>query len=87
MHGKTVRRMLTPVVGGYVAVPWELVETNTAVTLAVDVFFADGMAFLMTVSRRIKFVMAKHVPSRMAASLSKHLRQVLLVYGHARFRV
>ena len=31
--------------------------------------------------------MAKHVPTRTATSLSKHLQQVLLVYGWAGFRI
>jgi hypothetical protein len=84
---KTVRRVPAPVVGDYVAVPWQLVEANAAVTLAADVFFVDGTAFLITVSRRIKFVTAKHMPVRRAVSLSKHLHQVLLVYGCAGFRV
>ncbi len=68
-----MQRVPAPVVGDYVAVPWEPVEANAGVTLAVDVFFVDGMAFLMTVLRRIKFVTAEHVPVRMAASLRKHL--------------
>jgi hypothetical protein len=37
-----------------------------------------GMAFLLTVAQRIKFV-------RMAVSLSRHMRQVLDVYKRARF--
>ncbi len=87
VRGKMVQRAPAPVVGDYVAVPWQLVEANAAGTLAADVFFVDRMAFLMTVLRRIKFVTAKHVPVRTAVSLSKHLHQVLLVYGHAGFRV
>jgi hypothetical protein len=51
------------------------------------VFFVDGIAFLIFVSRRIKFMTTKHLPVRMATSLSKHLQQVLLVYGRAGFRV
>ncbi len=74
-------------VGDYVAVPWQLVEANKAVMLTADVFFVDGIAFLVTISRRIKFVMAKHVLARTAMSLSKHLQRVLLVYGRASFRV
>jgi hypothetical protein len=70
-----------------VAVPWSLVDTNKAVTLAADVFFVDGTAFLLTVARRIKFVTTEHVPVRTALSLSKHLKRVLEVYGHAGFRV
>jgi hypothetical protein len=87
VRGKTVRRTPAPVVAEYVAVPRALVEANKVVTLAADVFFVDGTAFLLTVSRRIKFVTAEHVPVRTALSLSKHLKRVLEVYGRAGFRV
>ncbi len=58
----------------YAAVPWQLVDANKAVTLMAAVFFVDGIAFLITVSRRIKFVMTEHLPVRTATSLSKHLQ-------------
>jgi hypothetical protein len=79
--------MPAPVVADYVAIPWQLVDANKAVTLAADVFFMDGIAFLITVSRKIKFVTTKHLPVRTVTSLSKHLQRVLLVYGRAGFRV
>jgi hypothetical protein len=41
--------------------------------------------FLITLSQRIKFVMAKHVPVQTATSLVKHLNQVIQVYHHAGF--
>jgi hypothetical protein len=66
-------------VGDYVVVPRELVAANAAVTLAADVFFVDGTAFLVMVSRWITFIMAEHVPVRMAKSLIKHIKRVLLV--------
>jgi hypothetical protein len=47
----------------------------------------DGTAFLMTVSRQIKFITAEHIPVRMAKSLSKHIERVLMVYGRAGFKV
>ena len=56
-------------------------------TLAADVFFVDGTAFLLTVSRRIKLVMAEHLSTRTAVSLSKHMKRVLDVYGRAGFIV
>ncbi len=71
---KIVQRTPAPVVADYMAIPWQLVDANKAVTLAADVFFVDGIAFLITVSRKIKFVMTKHLPVRMATSLSKHLQ-------------
>ncbi len=71
----------------YVEVPHSLVEQNKIVTLAADVFFVDGTGFLMTVSRRIKFITAEHVPVRTAKSLTKHIDRVVHVYARAEFTV
>ncbi len=78
---KTVQRIPAPVLGEYAAVLRLLVEANLIVTLAADVFFVDRTAFLLTLSRRNKFVTAEHVLIRMAKSLGKHLKRVLEVYG------
>ncbi len=87
VQGKTVRKKPAPVVTDYVAGPCTLVEANKVITLAADVFFVDGTAFLLMVGRCLKFVTAEHVPVRTATSLSKHIKQVLEVYGQAGFRV
>ena len=68
-------------------VPRPLIEANKVITLAADVFFVDGIAFLLMVARRKKFVTAEHVPIRTAISLSKHLKRVLEVYRRAGFVV
>jgi hypothetical protein len=60
-------------VADYVTVPCPVIEQNRIVTIAMDVFFVDGTAFLIMMSRRIKFVTAEHLPVRTATSLSKHL--------------
>jgi hypothetical protein len=62
VRGKIVQRTPAPVVADYVAVPRLLVDANLTVTLAADMFFVDGTAFLLMVSRRIKFVTAEHAP-------------------------
>jgi hypothetical protein len=74
IRGKTVRQTPAPVVADYVAISWQLVDANEAVTLMADVFFVDGITFLITVSRRIKFATTEHLPVRTATSLSKHLQ-------------
>ncbi len=74
VRGKTVGRTPAPVVADYVAAPRMLVEANLVVTLVADVFFMGGTAFLLTVSRRIKFVTAEHVPMQMSKCLSNHLK-------------
>jgi hypothetical protein len=87
IRGKTVRWTPAPVVADYVAVPCLLVEQNGIVRMAADVFFVDGTAFLVSLSRRIKFITMEHVPVRMAISLSKHITRILQVYERAGFRV
>jgi hypothetical protein len=74
VQGKTMQRTPAPVVADYVALPRSLVEANLIVMLAADVFFVDRTAFLLTVSRRIKFVTAEHVPVRTAKCYGKHLK-------------
>jgi hypothetical protein len=82
---KTVQRTPLPVVGDYVAVPRSLLEENKLITLAADMFFVDGMVYLLMVARQNKFVTMKDVPVRTALSLSKHLMRVPEVYGCAGF--
>ncbi len=45
-RGKTVRKMLVPIVADYVTVPREVVEQNKMVRLAADVFFVNRIAYL-----------------------------------------
>ncbi len=87
VQGKTVRHTPALVVAVYVAVPHLLVEANKVVTLAADVFFVEGSAFLLMVLCRMKFVTAEHVPTQAGTSLSKHLTWVLGVHGKAGFKV
>jgi hypothetical protein len=68
-------------------VPCALIKANKVITLVADVFFVDKTMFLLTATRRIKFVMMEHAPVRTVTILSKHLKQVLEVYGHAHFVV
>ena len=60
-----------------------LIEQNRMVTLAADIFFVDGTAFLLTVSRQIKFIALEHVPVRTAKNLAKHIDRVVHVYALA----
>ncbi len=87
VRGKTVCQTPAPVVVDHVAVPCALVERNKVETMAVDIFFVDGMAFLVTLSRNIKFVMVEHLQVRMATALVKHIERVLHIYGRGGFNI
>jgi hypothetical protein len=64
-----------------------VVERNKIITLAADVFFVNRIAFLLTMSRQIKFITTENVITHTAKSLSKHLQQAALVYSRAGFTV
>jgi hypothetical protein len=66
VQGNTVRCTTVPVVTDYVTILRGIVERNQIVTMAADVFFVDGKAFLVTLSWKIKFVTAEHMPVRTA---------------------
>ena len=71
----------------YVAVPKELVSRHKFISIAADVFFVDGIAFLLTVAIKIKFVNTEHTPVRTKKSPVKHIKHVLQVYDRAGFTV
>ena len=50
-------------------------------------FFVNGIAFLLTVEIKLKFVTVEHTPVRTAKSLVKHIKRVLQVYDRAGFTV
>ena len=88
VRGKTVRRKPQPVTEeDYVAIPRETVLRNRVITLSADVFFVDGIPFLLTLSRGVKFVTAEFCPCRTAKQLVKQLKRVLQVYSRAGFTV
>jgi hypothetical protein len=87
VRGKTVHVTPAPVVADSIAVPRSIIERNEIVTIAVDVFFVDGIVFLLGVSRHIKFITVEQLVTRTPKSLSKHLQHVHQVYLHAGFNV
>ena len=71
----------------YVAVPKELVSQHKFIYMAYDVFFVEGIVFLLIVAIKLKFVTVEHTPVRTAKSLVKHIKRVLQVYNRAGFTV
>jgi len=75
IRGKTVIIKPDPVVKNYVVIPKDFVLANKHLTLVADVFFVDGIPFLLTLSRRVKFVTSEHYPVCTAAVLSNHMKK------------
>ena len=63
-NGNTVWQNTYRVVMYYIAVPKDFLKLHKFVTLVEDVMFVNGAPFLITMSRRIKFVTVEHITTR-----------------------
>ena len=45
--------------------------------------FVNNIPFLITMSRKIKFITVEHIPTRTAKQLSKGLKRVMRLYSRA----
>ena len=71
----------------FLTIPHEFNIRHTRVTLVVDVMTLNGVAFLVTMSRKIRFTTAVHTPRQTAKALSKSITKILKIYFRAGFRV
>ena len=65
--------------------PPNLIDLHKYVTLVGDVMFVNGIPFLVTMSRRIRFITVQHVPDRKASALANVMKQVMNLYSRAGF--
>ena len=64
MKGKFVRRCLEAVFYNYVNIPKEILSMDTGLEVFVGVMFVNNLAFLVSVSRRLKFTTIDYIPNR-----------------------
>jgi hypothetical protein len=76
MKGKTVQATQEPFVTEYVEVPKEIIDLNKDITITADVMFVDGLGFMITFSRKIKFTTKEYVEKRTKANLINALKKV-----------
>ena len=85
MKGTSVRTKPVRAEPEYVRIPREIVEMNRYVTLVGDVLFVCGLPFLISMSRRIRFVTLEFVPRRTAKELTNGFKNILNLYKRAGF--
>ncbi len=64
-----------------------ILEQCQQVTLAVDLMFANGVLFLVSVSRGVNLVTAEHTPSHTANQLAAGIGCIMDLYSCRRFQV
>jgi dimeric dUTPase (all-alpha-NTP-PPase superfamily) len=80
LMGNTVRNTQDPVMADYVEIPKDILDLNKDVTMAADVMFVNGLLFVTTISRKIKFTTIEYVTNRSEPNLIKSLLKIIYLY-------
>jgi hypothetical protein len=62
LKGKTTRKNMVPVVHDTIKIPWELVQAQYEILLAIDTCFVNKMVFFHTISEKIVYWTSQWVP-------------------------
>ena len=70
-----------------VSIPHELHDTQHDVRLYIDIMYVNGMPFLTTISKNLKYCTAMWVADHMAPTIANLVESVLKLYNRAGFQV
>jgi len=83
LKGKTVRSTPTHVEDVY-PLPDGHIDP---VTLCMDLFFIDGLVFLLSISRKLNLLVVRYLPDRKIATLTKAIDETLSIYSKIHYPV
>ena len=72
---------------GVDGVPPEIIKAHCSIILTMDIMFINKVAFLVTISRNLKFGTVKALPNRQIPTITQPLRPVITLYKHRGFKV
>jgi len=87
LKGKTIRGKQDHVPSLVVDVPYHIIKMYKDVTLGFDIMFVNKIAFLVTVSRNIRFGTTERLASRQVKEVGKALVNVIKMYRQRGFHV
>ena len=81
VRGKTARIAPNRVEPEYIMIPKDFILLHKKVVLVADTMFVNNVAFLIKISRNIKFLTVEHLKSRSSKQLVHSLKNVMRLYG------
>ena len=87
LKGKTVRHKNNRVDSLVADVPYDIIKVHKDVTLCFDIMFVNKIAFLVTVSRSLRFGTTERLATRHEHVVGKALTIVIALYKQRGFRV
>jgi hypothetical protein len=86
IKGKTTRKKPIKVIDDSIEIPKELIASQYAVTLC-DIMHVNGLQFVTTISKNLKYRTAQFIPSRSSSEYTKVIKIVIAMYRKAGFQV
>ena len=87
VKGKTTRQCPLQLVSNVVSIPHELHDAQHDVCLYIDIMYINGMPFLTTISKNIKYCTTMWVVDHTAPTITYLVESVLKLYQQAVFQV
>ena len=87
IKGKTKRQHPHQLVSNMVSIPHELHDAQCDVCLYIDIMYVNGMPFLTTISKNIKYCTAMWVADHTAPTIKSLVESILKLYQQASFQV
>ena len=87
MKGKSFRRIPEAVVSNYVKIPKEILSMDTGLEVSVNVMFISKLAFLVSVSKRLKVTTIEYIHIRSEKELARSINNIIDVYRQRSFSI
>ena len=87
LKGKTAWWPNPHVAMGVDGVPPEIIKAHHSIVLTMDLMFINKVAFLVTISRNLKFGTVEALPNRQIPTITQCLRPAITLYRHRGFEV
>ena len=87
IKGKTTRQCPHQLVSNVVSIPHELHDAQHDVCLYIDIMYVNGMSFLTTISKNIKYCTSMWVANCTAPTITSLVESILKLYQWAGFQV
>ena len=73
---KMVRRQPKTLVSNYIKILKEMLKLHNTVLVSEDMVFFNGMGFLVSIPRHLKFITVQYIVKRATDNISKYLEKI-----------
>ena len=80
LKGKMVRLQPKPLVSNYINTPKDILQLHKMVSVEAEIMFVNRMAFLVSISRHVKFTTVLYLGKRTMSNIFKYLEKINDVY-------